>query len=249
LPTGLTSHNVIKLPEETNLSKAPASNSIRDLAASSGRRLTVFATAVVMAGAPLVALAGAPSASAAGCPAVEVVFARDTGQPAGVGREGQAFVSSLKSQVNGESVGVYAVNYPASDDFISGAAAGANDASAHIQGTVANCPNTKLVLGGYSQGAAVIDAITTAATPGLGFNNPMPPEVADHVAAAVVFGNPSNKVGQPLTTLSPLYGAKAIDLCNGADPVCSSGDDVPAHSTYVQAGVVQQGADFAASRL
>jgi cutinase len=180
---------------------------------------------------------------------VEVVFARGTGQPAGVGREGQAFVNSLKSQVKGQSVGVYAVNYPASDDFIAGTVAGANDASAHIQGTVANCPETKIVLAGYSQGAAVIDAITTAANPTLGFDDVLPPEVADHVAAAVVFGNPSNKLGEPLTTLSPLYGAKAIDLCNGADPVCSNGDDVPAHSTYVQAGLVQQGAAFAAGRL
>jgi cutinase len=220
---------------------------IRGFATSSGRRLTVFATSLVLAGAPFVALTAAPAASAAGCSAVEVVFARGTGQPAGVGREGQAFVSALKNKVGG--VSVYAVNYPASDDFIAGAAAGANDASAHIQGTMANCPNTKIVLGGYSQGAAVIDAITTAANPALGFDNILPPEAADHVAAAVVFGNPSNRLGQPLTTLSPLYGAKAIDLCNGADPVCSSGDDVAAHSNYVEAGLVKQGADFAAGRV
>jgi cutinase len=229
------------------LSRNRAFHPIRGLGARSSRKLTAIATSLVLAGAPLVALTAAPAASAAGCSAVEVVFARGTGQPAGVGREGQAFVSALKNKVRG--VSVYAVNYPASDDFIAGAAAGANDASAHIQGTVANCPNTKIVLGGYSQGAAVIDAITTAGSPALGFDNVVPPEVADHVAAAVVFGNPSNKLGQPLTTLSPLYGAKAIDLCNGADPVCSSGDDVAAHSNYVQAGLVQQGADFAAGRL
>jgi cutinase len=229
------------------LSRNRALHSIRGLGAQSRRTLTVVATSVALAGAPLVALTAAPAASAAGCSPVEVVFARGTGQPAGLGREGQAFVSALKNQVSG--VSAYAVNYPASDDFISGAAAGANDASAHIQGTVANCPNTKIVLGGYSQGAAVIDAITTAGSPALGFDNVLPPEVADHVAAAVVFGNPSNRLGQPLTTLSPLYGAKAIDLCNGADPVCSNGDDVAAHSNYVQAGLVQQGAAFAAGRL
>lgn len=225
----------------------PAAESFRRITAGSTRRLTIAATSVVLAGAPLVALAAAPTASAA-CSAVEVVFARGTGQPVGVGREGQAFVSSLKSELNGKSLGVYAVDYPASDEFLQ-AAAGANDASAHIQGTVANCPDTRIILGGYSQGAAVIDAITTASGPALGFNNPLPPEVADHVAAAVVFGNPSAKFGRPLTTLSPLYGDKAIDLCNGADPVCSSGDDNAAHSTYVQAGLVQQGADFAAGRV
>jgi cutinase len=202
----------------------------------------------MVASAPLIALAAAPAASADACPAVEVVFARGTGQPAGVGREGQAFVDALRSQVNGKSVGVYAVDYPASNEFLQ-AAAGANDASAHVQATAASCPATKIVLGGYSQGAAVIDAITSVATPTLGFDNILPPEVANHVAAVAVFGNPSNRIGQPLTSLSPLYGAKAIDLCNGADPVCSPGDDRAAHSLYVQSGLVQQGAAFAASRV
>jgi cutinase len=221
----------------------------------STRRLAVMATTAVLVGAPLVALIAAPSAAAApavssgACPAIEVVFARGTGQPDGVGREGQAFVDSLRSQVGGKSVGVYAVNYPASNEFLR-AAEGANDASAHVQATAANCPATKIVLGGYSQGAAVIDAITSAATPTLGFDNIMPPEVADHVAAVAVFGNPSIRlVGQPLTSLSPIYGAKAIDLCNGADPVCSNGDDRAAHSQYVDSGLVHQGAAFAASRV
>jgi cutinase len=228
--------------------------STRGSATRSTRRLAVIATTAVLAGAPLVGLIAAPAASAApgasaACPAVEVVFARGTGQPDGVGREGQAFVDSLRSQINGKSVGVYAVDYAASDDFLR-AADGANDASAHVQATAANCPATKIVLGGYSQGAAVIDAITSAATPTLGFTNIMPPEVADHVAAVAVFGNPSNRLlGQPLTSLSPLYGAKAIDLCNGADPVCSNGDDRAAHSLYVESGLVQQGAAFAASRV
>ena len=65
---------------------------------------------------------------------VEVVFARGTAEPEGLGREGQAFVDSLKADVKGKSVSVYAVNYPASYDFIQ-ATAGASDASAHVQAT------------------------------------------------------------------------------------------------------------------
>ncbi|PRC61338.1 hypothetical protein C6A85_09945, partial [Mycobacterium sp. ITM-2017-0098] len=44
-------------------------------------------------------------------------------------------------------------------DFLA-AAGGANDASAHVQYMIANCPRTRLVLGGYSQGAAVIGSPT-----------------------------------------------------------------------------------------
>ncbi|MGD1208546.1 cutinase family protein, partial [Mycobacterium seoulense] len=101
-------------------------------------------------------------ASAAPCPDVEVTFARGTNEPAGVGGVGQAFVDSLRSQVGGRSLGVYAVNYPATEDWPPSASAGASDANAHVRSMVANCPNTKLVLGGYSQGAMVIDLITIA---------------------------------------------------------------------------------------
>ena len=189
---------------------------------------------------------GTPSAGAAGCSDVEVVSARGTAEPVGLGREGQAFVDALKKDLKGRSVGVYAVDYAASYDFLQ-ATDGANDASAHVQGTIAACPATKIVLGGYSQGAAVVDFITAAPGPLFHFDDVLPPEAADHVAAVAVFGNPSDKIGRPLTELSPLYGAKAIDLCNGADPVCSPGDDRAAHSLYVETGMVSQGADFAAN--
>jgi cutinase len=220
------------------------------------RRLLMCFAAVLISGVTLVAPAvlspsstAVASAQADACPAVQVVFARGTGEPDGVGRVGDAFVDALRSLVKGKSVAVYAVNYPATRDFLR-AADGANDASLFVQNTATTCPDTKIVLGGYSQGAAVIDAITVADQPTLGFTQPMPANIADHVAAVAVFGNPSIRLlGGPLTALSPLYGYKTIDLCNGADPVCSGGNDVPAHSVYVEAGLATQAAQFVAGRL
>ena len=58
----------------------------------------------------------------------------------------------------------------------------------------------------------------------------LPANVADQVAAVTVFANPLSQFGRPLTDWSPVYGVKTIDLCNGADPVCSGGNDVCAHS-------------------
>jgi cutinase len=151
--------------------------------------------------------------------------------------------------VGGKSVAVYAVNYPATRDSLR-AAEGANDASLFVQNTVANCPDTQIVLGGYSQGAAVIDALGIAHAPTLGFTQPLPAAVADHVAAVAVFGNPSVRLlGGPLTALSPTLGGKTIDLCNGADRVCSNGDDRAAHSLYEQSGLTTQAARFVADRL
>jgi len=183
-------------------------------------------------------------ASADDCPDIEVVFARGTNDSPGLGNVGGAFVDALRGKVGGRSVGAYAVNYPASFDFLA-AAGGANDASAHIQYMVDNCPNTRLVLGGYSQGAAVIDVISAVPIPAVGFNNPLPPNVPDHVAAIAVFGNPSAKLGVPLT-VSPVWGGRAIDLCNADDAVCQTdGENMAAHRAYA-GGPTNQAADFVA---
>lgn len=60
------------------------------------------------AGTACAALASAtiviPGAFAAACPDVEVVFARATTEPPGIGAVGQAFVDSLRSQVGGKSI-------------------------------------------------------------------------------------------------------------------------------------------------
>ena len=192
-----------------------------------------------------IALLNLPGAAAAPCPDVEVVFARGTTEPPGVGGIGQAFVDSLRAQTGGLSVGVYAVDYPASRDFATSVPAGRADASNHIQWMAANCPNTKMVLGGYSQGAAVIDLATTA----------MPPQVADHVAAAAVFGGPRSSFADslspgPLSGIGPLYTAKTIELCVPNDPICYQGGwDMGAHGAYVRNGMVDQAAAFAASRI
>ncbi len=69
-----------------------------------------------------------------------------------------------------------------------------------------------------------------------------------HVAAVAVFGNPTAKFGLPLTS-SPVFGGRAIDLCNDGDPICSDGDSVPAHRGYGPDGAASQAAAFVASRL
>ncbi|WP_375482773.1 cutinase family protein [uncultured Mycobacterium sp.] len=178
------------------------------------------------------------------CPDSEVVFARGTNEPPGVGAVGQAFIDSLRSQVRGRSIGVYAVNYPATDAFASSSFAGAGDARAHIENTAANCPATRMLLGGYSQGAGVIDLATDS----------MPPQVADHVAAVALFGNPESTFartlgGGRLPTISPLYRPKTIDLCVADDPICSEGRNPAAHVAYIQSGMTNQAASFAAGRL
>ena len=212
---------------------------------TSAHRITrIVGAAAAAAWALPIAFIHLPTADADPCPDVEIVFARGTTEPPGVGGIGQAFVDLLRSQLGGRSVGVYAVDYPASRDFDVSTPAGANDASTHIQSMAANCPNTRMVLGGYSQGAGVIDLSTTA----------MPPQVADHVAAAALFGAPKSAFAHtlspgPLPAIGPLYATKTIALCVPNDPICSDGWDMRAHVAYVETGMVNQAATFAASRV
>ena len=77
----------------------------------------VLAVAVAMTSPLLGTLINAGHAAAGPCSDVEVVFARGTDEAPGVGGVGQAFVDSLRSQAPGRSLGVYAVNYPATYDF------------------------------------------------------------------------------------------------------------------------------------
>jgi cutinase len=212
------------------------------------RRITGFLMVAAATGWALIAVAVAvPSAEAQPCADVKVVFARGTGESPGIGATGQAFVDSLRGQTGGKSVDVYAVSYPATGDFANSIAAGANDASAYVRSTAANCPNTKIVLGGFSQGAAVVDSITQT----------MPPAVADHVAAVAVFGNPKSAYaaslsGGPLPAISPMYAPKTIDLCVPDDPICSPNYNFLAffaHDMYVFTDMPKQAAAFTAGRL
>jgi len=206
-----------------------------------------IAAALATAAAAVAIPMTAPAANAADCSDIEVVFARGTGEDPGIGRVGDAFVNDLRGLVGYRSLGVYAVNYPANYDFLA-VADGANDASGHIQWVAENCPNTRIVLGGYSQGAAVVDVVTSVPVPGIGFTNPLPPPAADHIAAVAVFGNPTAKIGLPLTS-SPVVGNRAIDVCSPGDPICSDGNSVVAHRNYVPDGGANQAAIFVANLL
>ena len=214
-------------------------------AVTARRIFRLLGAAVVAAWASLTAASSLQSATAAPCSDVDVVFARGTTEPPGVGGVGQAFVDSLRSRVGQRTVSVYPVNYPATNNFGSSIAAGANDASAHVQAVAANCPNTRIVLGGYSQGAAVMDVSTTQ----------MPPGVANHVAAVAVFGNPSasgsfvRTSAGALPTIGPLYRSKTIDMCMPGDPICTNGVSMGPHGQYIQSGMTNQAAAFAAGRL
>jgi cutinase len=201
------------------------------------RRLRSPAATIVLAAVLLIAPAVTsvpravliPAASAA-CPDAEVVFARGREEPPGVGAVGDAFVNSLRAKTP-KSIGVYGVNYPA--NITTGG--GAGDISAHVQSMAKSCPNTRIVLGGYSLGAEVVDRATWG-----GF----PPGVDQHVAAVALFGNGTRG-------LAPAFAGKTIDQCAIGDPICGRGVNWSSHlqPSYIGSGLVDQAASFVAGRI
>ncbi len=221
------------------------------------RKLTV---AVVLAALGLIAPAavpdGAPSmlpvASAAPCPQVEMIFARGRLESPGAGLIGNALVSAVRTKT-GKDVDLYAVKYPADTEVD----IGANDMSQRISYMTANCPDTRLVLGGYSLGAAVTDVVVAVPIAAFGFKNPMPDGADQHIAAVTLFGNGSQWVGPIANFTNPALRDRIIELCHGDDPICNPTapenwqDYWPAHlaSAYISAGMINQAADFVVGRV
>jgi cutinase-like protein len=213
----------------------------------------VRSCAIFLAIAGLIALVAptVPVANAAGCPDVELVFARGRLEPPGAGQIGNALLSALRAKSK-KNITMYAVNYPADTQVD----IGANDMSQHIQNTMANCPNTRVVVGGYSLGAAVSDVVLAVPFSFFTFKNPLPDGAEQHIAAVALFGNGSQWVG-PISTFSPVYKERTIELCHGDDPICNptQPDNWQAYwpdhlaPAYIKAGMVNQAADFVAGRI
>lgn len=212
------------------------------------RSVVAGAVALLTVAAPLVITGVAPVAAADDCPDAEVIFARGTDEPAGMGRVGDALVDALRKQAGGLTIRSYAVDYKATiTQRHSGE--GAKDAIAHIKSTASACPNTKIVLGGYSQGASVVNIV--AGFSGINWGDPLPPEYNKNIAAVATFGNQADRTdGAPPTQNSPL-SPKAIDLCNPADPICHSGagNSWSGHTQGYVPAYTDQAAAFVVSKL
>jgi len=170
------------------------------------------------------------------CADVTVFFARGTGESGTIGTiVGPPFESALQSALGGKTLDFVGIPYPASiAGFLEGgdpggAATMANDATASAN----SCPDTAIVISGYSQGAQV-----THLAAGL-----LSSATRNRVTAAVVFGDPDNGQAFP----SPI-NSHEITFCATGDDICAGGDIItPAHLSYgADAG---QAAAFVASQL
>jgi cutinase len=197
--------------------------------------LTILAAAGVTA-VTVSGTVGIPKAAAAPCPDVQVFFARGTDEPPGLGQVGDVFVQQIRDRT-GRDIAASGVNYPAHQDI----GPGVNDLTAQLNSFASRCPNTRIVVGGYSLGAAVTNRV---------LNDPLAPGVDDRIAAVVLFGNASRLLDVPLAP-GPEFADRFLDVCNPGDPICSGGPFALSHLqlAYVAGGGLNSGVDFAISKL
>ncbi|MCK0441241.1 cutinase family protein [Gordonia alkaliphila] len=211
---------------------------------------------------------GVGVAHAVSCADVQLLFARGTNEVgAPIGLTGQALHRSLQLRFAGKDVRVSPVRYAASGDFQEGVvflrtvAAGVRNAQRQIKTLTVRCPQARIVVGGYSQGAVVVTYAVSdqlAQVPAMvrEVPAPLPSRVASHVASVVVFGQPSDRwfrdAHVPPMRVGRLYRTKVRDYCIPGDPICDGAGiqrPKPVHGLYAVNGMTAAAAAFTATRL
>lgn len=112
-----------------------------------------------------------------------VIFARGTTEPGNVGTlTGPPFFQALAQQVGADNLAVQGVDYAADiPGFLAGGDAAGSQAMAQlVQDTVQACPQSKVIMSGYSQGCQLVHNAAAM----------LPADVSGKVAGAVLFGDP-----------------------------------------------------------
>jgi acetylxylan esterase len=192
-----------------------------------------------------------PDAQAGACAAVAIITARASGESPGEGITG-ALVSQIIRQSK-QTISRASVNYPATlTNYANSSAQGVAALKTQLTNQVQKCPDQKIVLAGYSQGAHVIlDVVGGGGGGVLGKQtDPVPADIANHVVAFVSFGDPRHVVNQPfdlgtsnknglfartaqqLQTLQQ-FAPKIQAFCDSNDEFCDSGFSLNVHLTYL----------------
>ncbi|PYI21833.1 cutinase-domain-containing protein [Aspergillus violaceofuscus CBS 115571] len=150
-----------------------------------------------------------------GCKELTFIFARGTTEMGNMGSVVGPEVASALQSLTGNKVTVQGVDYPAdwAGNMDLGASGGPKMASL-VKQALSQCPNTKVVLGGYSQGSMVVHNAASSLSAG-------------QIQAAVLFGDPLK-----MTSVGKLASSKVKEFCATGDPVCENGVNVMAHLSY-----------------
>ncbi|KAK0121473.1 hypothetical protein ONS95_009767 [Cadophora gregata] len=168
-----------------------------------------------------------------GCKAMTVIFARGTTEQGNVGSlSGPPWFDAMAQMVGAENLAVQGVDYPANvQGFLAGGdKKGSAKMAQLVQQAMTACPDTQVVMAGYSQGGQLVHNAAAM----------LPAATAAKVSSAVIFGDPMN--GKPVAGVS---AAKTKIICHNGDKICDGQNQVlQPHLTYSQNA--DEAAQFAA---
>ncbi|KLU82147.1 hypothetical protein MAPG_01224 [Magnaporthiopsis poae ATCC 64411] len=178
---------------------------------------------------------------------VHMIVARASEEPPGPGFLGK-LANDLVSKIPGSDF--VAVDYPAKlSDYKASQKAGLVAMTNLINDYTAACPNSKIVLMGYSQGAHIsADVVCGASETTFDNTSALPEDKASKIAAVVMMGDPSRNASAPFNKgnatkdgvfpRANLAGCGAltsrmVSFCSAGDMFCDNGPDLEVHLTYV----------------
>ncbi|KAK5175494.1 uncharacterized protein LTR77_000633 [Saxophila tyrrhenica] len=171
------------------------------------------------------------------CPSIHIFGARETTASPGYGSAGQLVDNIISSNPGATSE---AIDYPASGDnpsYAESRQTGVSAVNSQVAAFAEQCPDTKLVLVGYSQGAEIFDLALCEGTSISQYN----------IVAAIMFGAPTFNAGASFDvgtcsaggfdsslagTTCGSFESSIQSYCDSADPYCCTGSDANVHNGY-----------------
>ncbi|RKF76716.1 Cutinase [Golovinomyces cichoracearum] len=168
---------------------------------------------------------------AEGCRPFTMIFAKGTGEGGNVGdgsSPGPALIKEMRKSLGAENIAVQGIDF-----FVGGDIEG-SERYLNVTNDAANrCPDTKIIIGGYSQGAQLTHNAAKKFSPA----------TMSKVVAAAVFGDPDY-----LQPIGNMNNASIFSVCHSGDIICHSpGFNITAHLTY--SVDTPQAASFIMSKL
>jgi hypothetical protein len=226
------------------------------------RRITTLTSTAAVAGAAFIGLSAGVASAQPACPDVHWIGAAGSGertpaevtQNGGMGRVVYQSLQELSQQVaqDGRTITAEAVEYPAVEvpdedggvgewlGFMGSVDAGAAALGKQYQAFVQQCPTSKVVLAGYSQGAMVVhrNLASLEASPNLaaallvadGDRLPADPTLNFGTASGIPERGKGVAQDWPILAhapapLTPAMGARTISVCDLGDAVCDYDED------------------------
>jgi len=166
------------------------------------------------------------------CLPLTIVYARGTNSPGNVGDQpGPQLFQAIANLIDVSNLAVQGVDYPGNIfGYLEGGDQDGSDKLASLAAqAVSQCPDTKLVLSGYSQGGQLVHNGA----------NQFSADTAAFVSSVVIFGDPFN--GTAVGTVDP---SKVLIFCHPGDDICLNGisiteehlnysNDVPAAAQFI----------------